>query len=53
MALEEQGNFQNFGGKESQNLKNSMSQRGESSYNKHGGHGNFRGERKIFDKRKE
>ncbi|XP_050896242.1 uncharacterized protein LOC127102978 [Lathyrus oleraceus] len=33
--------------------KNSTCQRRESNYNKHGGQGNFRGERKRFDKSKE
>lgn len=46
-------NFQNFCGKESQNSKNLTCQRGERRYNKHGGLGNFRGERKRFDKSKE
>lgn len=36
----------------SQNSKNSTCQRGESGY-KHGGHDNFRDERKRFDKSKE
>lgn len=51
--LKNKGTFPNFYGKESLDSKNSMCQRGESSYNKYDGHGNFRGERKRFDKSKE
>ncbi|XP_050884870.1 uncharacterized protein LOC127087999 [Lathyrus oleraceus] len=42
--MKSKGNFQNFGGRESKNLKNSTCQWGESSYNKHGGQRNFIGE---------
>lgn len=51
--MKSKGNFQNFGGREFQNFKNSTCQMGESSYNKNGGHGNFRGEEKRFEKSKE
>lgn len=51
--MKSKGNFQSFVGRESQNSKSSTCQRGESSYNKHGGQGNFRGERKRFNKSKE
>lgn len=47
------GNFQKFGGWESQNSKNSTCQRGERSCNKNDGQGNFRDEKKRFDKSKE
>lgn len=45
--------FQNFGEREPQNSKNSTCQMGESNYNNNGGQGNFRDEKKRFDKSKE
>lgn len=50
--MKSNGNFQNFGGRESQSSKNSTCQRSERSCNKNGGQGNFRGERKRIDKSK-
>ncbi|XP_050910027.1 uncharacterized protein LOC127123893 [Lathyrus oleraceus] len=52
-SMKSKGNFHNFGGRESQSSNNSTCQRGESSYKKHGGQGNFIGERKRFYKSKE
>ncbi|XP_058733125.1 uncharacterized protein LOC131604719 [Vicia villosa] len=43
---------ENFGGRESQNSKNSTCEKGESSCNKNGGQGNFKGERRRIDKSK-
>lgn len=50
--LKSKGNFHNFGGRESQNSKILTCQRGDSNCNKNDGQGNFRGEKKRFDRSK-
>ncbi|XP_050914845.1 uncharacterized protein LOC127129761 [Lathyrus oleraceus] len=52
-SVKSKENFHNFGGRESQNSKNSTCQKGESSCNKISGQGNFRGENKRLDKSNE
>ncbi|XP_050890122.1 uncharacterized protein LOC127095484 [Lathyrus oleraceus] len=51
--VKSKGNFHNFGGREYQNSKNSTCRRGDRRCNKNGGQGNFRGEKKRFDKSNE
>lgn len=52
-TVKSKGNFHNFGGKESQSSKNLTCQRGESTCNINGRQGNFRVEKKSFDKSNE
>lgn len=52
-TMKSKWNFQNFGGRKSQNTKNSTCQRYESTCNKNGGQGNFRGEKKRINKSNE
>lgn len=51
-SVKSKGNFQNFGGRKSQNSIGSTCKKGESSWNKNGSQGNCGGEKKIFGKSK-